>query len=96
MCRINSIRTRSPTPGRAKLVLAAKRTPLVIHNIGRGTQEEDVLFSFTVTGHYVPSKADNQTTVDAGRKRGQPEPGRPVVIVQRVVPTAAAQGEVKR
>lgn len=27
-------------------------TPLVIHNIGSGTQEEDVLFSYTVTGHY--------------------------------------------
>lgn len=26
--------------------------PLVIHNIGRGTQEEDVLFAFPITGHY--------------------------------------------
>ena len=26
--------------------------PLVIHNIGRGTQEEDVLFAWTQTGHY--------------------------------------------
>lgn len=26
--------------------------PLVIHNIGRGTQEEDVLFSWKLTGHY--------------------------------------------
>jgi uncharacterized protein YijF (DUF1287 family) len=26
--------------------------PLVIHNIGSGTQEEDSLFSFTLTGHY--------------------------------------------
>ncbi len=26
--------------------------PLVIHNIGSGAQEEDVLFSYTVTGHY--------------------------------------------
>lgn len=26
--------------------------PLVIHNIGRGTQEEDVLFTFPLTGHY--------------------------------------------
>ncbi len=26
--------------------------PLVIHNIGRGTQEEDTLFAFTITGHY--------------------------------------------
>lgn len=27
-------------------------TPLVIHNIGRGTQEEDRLFDFPLTGHY--------------------------------------------
>ena len=27
-------------------------TPLVIHNIGRGAQEEDFLFNFHITGHY--------------------------------------------
>jgi uncharacterized protein YijF (DUF1287 family) len=27
-------------------------TPLVIHNIGRGAQEEDILFSFQIIGHY--------------------------------------------
>ncbi len=26
--------------------------PLIIHNIGSGTQEEDRLFSFTLTGHF--------------------------------------------
>jgi len=26
--------------------------PLVIHNIGRGTEEQDALFEFTITGHY--------------------------------------------
>lgn len=26
--------------------------PTVIHNIGRGTREEDMLFEFTITGHY--------------------------------------------
>jgi uncharacterized protein YijF (DUF1287 family) len=25
---------------------------LVIHNIGAGTQEEDTLFAFPITGHY--------------------------------------------
>lgn len=29
-------------------------TPLVIHNIGGGTQEEDVLFGFTINGHFRP------------------------------------------
>lgn len=32
----------------------AEGVPLVIHNIGGGTQEEDELFSFTLTGHYRP------------------------------------------
>lgn len=27
-------------------------TPLVIHNIGAGAVEENILFSFTITGHY--------------------------------------------
>ena len=26
--------------------------PLVVHNIGRGAREEDVLFAWTLTGHY--------------------------------------------
>lgn len=39
-------------------------TPLVIHNIGRGTQEENRLFSFPLTGHY---------RVKRGRSGGQTE-----------------------
>lgn len=32
--------------------------PLVIHNIGRGTREEDRLFEFEITGHYrLPKKS---------------------------------------
>lgn len=31
---------------------SASGTPLVIHNIGWGTQEEDRLFAYTITGHY--------------------------------------------
>jgi uncharacterized protein YijF (DUF1287 family) len=31
---------------------AASGVPLVLHNIGRGTQEEDILFGFKITGHY--------------------------------------------
>lgn len=29
-----------------------KGVPLVIHNIGQGTKEEDRLFEFKLTGHY--------------------------------------------
>jgi len=32
--------------------LASDGTPLVIHNIGRGAQEEDCLFRYPLTGHY--------------------------------------------
>lgn len=31
---------------------SVKGTPLIIHNIGRGTQEEDLLFGYQITGHY--------------------------------------------
>lgn len=29
-----------------------KTHPLIIHNVGRGTQEEDFLFAYEITGHY--------------------------------------------
>ena len=37
--------------------MAGRAAPTVIHNIGRGTQEEDVLFAFKIIGHYRPGKA---------------------------------------
>lgn len=33
-------------------------TPLIIHNIGAGTQEEDILFKHTITGHFRLPKSD--------------------------------------
>jgi uncharacterized protein len=30
----------------------ADGTPLILHNIGAGAQEEDILFSYPMTGHY--------------------------------------------
>ncbi len=32
--------------------LATDGTPLIIHNIGRGTQEENILFAYPIHGHY--------------------------------------------
>lgn len=32
--------------------LSEDNIPLVIHNIGNGTQEEDILFEYELTGHY--------------------------------------------
>ncbi len=32
--------------------ISSAGTPLIIHNIGSGAQEEDILFSFKITGHY--------------------------------------------
>lgn len=31
------------------------RTPLILHNIGRGTREDDILFAYPITGHYRPA-----------------------------------------
>lgn len=32
--------------------ISSKGVPLAIHNIGRGTREEDILFEYPITGHY--------------------------------------------
>ena len=40
-------------------------TPLIIHNVGAGTHEEDFLFSHTITGHYRPVLAE-------GKQKAQP------------------------
>lgn len=34
----------------------SRDVPLIIHNIGRGTREEDILFAYPITGHYRPAK----------------------------------------
>lgn len=34
-------------------------TPLIIHNIGDGTQEEDLLFAFPINGHFRPQLKSN-------------------------------------
>ena len=34
---------------------SALGTPLIIHNIGAGTREENILFRYRITGHYRPS-----------------------------------------
>ena len=34
-------------------------TPLILHNIGNGAQEEDILFAYPITGHYrIGAEAD--------------------------------------
>ncbi len=32
--------------------LGGDGTPMILHNIGRGAQEEDILFTYPITGHY--------------------------------------------
>lgn len=32
--------------------ITAQGTPLILHNIGHGAQEEDILFAYPMTGHY--------------------------------------------
>ncbi|QQP98342.1 DUF1287 domain-containing protein [Lysobacter enzymogenes] len=38
-----------------------RQRPLVLHNIARGTQEEDVLFAYEITGRYRPQLAATAT-----------------------------------
>jgi uncharacterized protein YijF (DUF1287 family) len=42
--------------------------PLVIHNIGAGTQEEDRLFEFPITGHYRIATIEGARIPNAGRR----------------------------
>lgn len=35
---------------------SSRGQPLIIHNIGSGTREEDILFAYPITGHYRPRK----------------------------------------
>jgi uncharacterized protein YijF (DUF1287 family) len=50
--------TQKLSNGLAHIVLVSHRAnsdgsrPLAVHNIGAGARLEDVLFSFTITGHY--------------------------------------------
>ncbi len=36
----------------------AEGVPLILHNIGRGAQEEDILFAYPMTGHYRIGQAE--------------------------------------
>ncbi|WP_243493149.1 DUF1287 domain-containing protein [Massilia violaceinigra] len=53
-------------------IVADKRTPagvpLVIHNIGNGTQIEDMLFAYPLTGHYRFNPADKAPVKTAAAK----------------------------
>jgi uncharacterized protein YijF (DUF1287 family) len=42
--------------------------PLIIHNIGRGTQEEDMLHDFTITGHYRVVQTGNRNRSGQARQ----------------------------
>lgn len=41
-----------PHIGIVSAAKSADGTPLVIHNVGSGTREEDILFAWPITGHY--------------------------------------------
>ena len=47
----------------------AAGTPLVIHNIGAGAREEDILFRYAVIGHYrLPEKGDRSIFPQGSRQ----------------------------
>lgn len=47
---------------------ATGRIPLIIHNIGSGTKEEDILFQYRVIGHYRVKEGAQQSGVVNGRQ----------------------------
>jgi uncharacterized protein YijF (DUF1287 family) len=53
----------------------ASGVPLVIHNIGAGAMEEDILFRFEITGHYrhVPERIERECRALALRANGGSE-----------------------
>lgn len=50
---------------------ARGRTPLIIHNIGSGTKEEDILLKYRVIGHYRIKEAPNKS-VETNRRPASP------------------------
>jgi hypothetical protein len=53
----NDLVTCKVDSGRPHIMIVSDRcnskgTPLIIHNLGSGTQEQDGLFTWTLTGHY--------------------------------------------
>jgi uncharacterized protein YijF (DUF1287 family) len=46
-----------------------KKAPLVIHNIGRGVQEENILFQYEIIGHYRPRLAQENRTTESSDQR---------------------------
>lgn len=57
--RPGDIVTWDLTPGLPHIGIVSDKkaedgTPLIIHNIGSGTREEEGLFSYTITGHFRP------------------------------------------
>lgn len=62
----NDLVTCKVDSGRPHIMIVSDRctskgVPLVIHNLGRGTQEQDVLFTWKLTGHYrLPAKVEGR------------------------------------
>ena len=46
-------------------------TPLVLHNIGAGTREENVLFAYPITGHYRPPPLGTMSASSSSSNRSR-------------------------
>ena len=49
------------------------RTPLIIHNIGRGAKEEDILLKYQVIGHYRMKEDTHRIGPASGNQPLRPE-----------------------
>jgi hypothetical protein len=70
--------------------------PLVLHNIGRGAQEEDVLFRFKLTGHYRWPKVQNSANKpDSDEKAKTDEKQRKMGMEQKKGKAEKSSAEAK-
>ncbi|MBL7133421.1 MAG: DUF1287 domain-containing protein [Phycisphaerae bacterium] len=71
--RPGDVVTCTVPPNRPHMMIVSDRrakdgTPLVIHNIGRGTKEEKRLFEFPLTGHYRIMTGGSNNGMDPGHQ----------------------------
>jgi uncharacterized protein YijF (DUF1287 family) len=83
------------TRNRAHVMIVSDRkakdgTPLVIHNIGEGTREEDCLFRFPITGHYRIERKS-----ESAAENSTPPPEKAVRKKRRIVHVYVAMADNK-
>ena len=66
-----TVQGRLPHIGIVSDRLGVDGTPLVLHNIGAGTREENVLFAYPITGHYRPPPLGTMSASSSSSNRSR-------------------------